>query len=343
MTLLSSSNYLGLSTHPRVVAAAEAALRRFGCGSGGSRLTTGTTELHAALEARLAEFFHAPDAVFFATGYQANLSALQVLVDEDTTVFSDAANHASIIDGLRLAGARKVIYPHGTLPDTTGVERALIVSDGVFSMDGDTADIAGLRGRGELYIDDAHATGTLGATGRGHLEGCTTWGEGYPDVVVGTASKALGAEGGFVLTDGDTATLLRNQARSFVFSTATPAATCAAVCAALDVIDSEDVVARLQGNIRVLSDALLHYSLIPAPATTPIIPIPIGAEQAAVAASQRLLEAGFFVPAIRYPTVPRGAAILRVTVMATHTPAELEDFAAVLSSTTQETATASAR
>ena len=322
LALFSSSNYLGLSTHPRVLRAACEATERFGCGSGGSRLTTGTTSLHGELEGRLAEFFHAPDCVFFATGYQANLSTLQVLVTDEVTVFSDAANHASIIDGLRLARATTRIYPHGTVPDTSqrDTPHALIVSDGVFSMDGDTADVAGLAAQdAALFIDDAHAVGTVGATGRGHVDGVGEWaGPEFPDVVVGTASKALGVEGGFVLCDADTGERLRNQARSFVYSTAVPAATCAAIIAALDVIDSSDVVAQLHDRIAFASRVLGERGLIARPATTPIIPIPVGDEAAAMKLSARLRQRGFFVPAIRYPTVPRGEAMLRVTIMANH-------------------------
>lgn len=341
--LLSSSNYLGLSQHPEVVAAATGALRQFGTGSGGSRLTTGTTTWHARVEEAFASFTGYEDAVFFATGYQANLSTIQALnrlAGGNLEVFSDQLNHASLIDGCRIAGLHARVYPHRdmaaleSLLSESRAEHKLIVSDGVFSMDGTVAPLPSLRRLADaygawLYIDDAHGVGTLGARGRGTIERFGV----RPDILMATASKALGAEGGAVCTNAEFAHLLRNQARSYVFSTATSAANCAAVCAALGVIDREPVVVdKLHANIERLS-RLLQEAGIPVPDggwETPIVPIPIGDEAHALRVSERLQDAGFHVPAIRYPTVPRGKAILRVTLMSTITGDQLARFVEAL-------------
>ena len=325
LLLFSSSNYLGLATHPGVTGAARAALEVYGAGSGGSRLTTGTTDLHTGLERHLAEFFGGgghDDAVFFATGYQANLAVLQTIAGPDVTVYSDSLNHASIIDGCRLARAAVRVFPHG---DLTALDRllgecdtphALVVSDGVFSMDGDLADLPGLvavaaRHGAWTMIDDAHGVGALGPTGRGSVEHHGV----RPDLLVGTASKALGGEGGFVVCSSTVGTLLRSQARGFVYSTAPSAATVAGVAAAIDVLDgTPELVDRLHTNVRECAGWLDVRGQV-----SPIIPVAVGDEERAVTVSGELRNRGFFVPAIRWPTVARGAAILRVTVTADHT------------------------
>lgn len=341
-TLFSSSNYLGLAEHPAVVAAARRALEVYGTGSGGSRLTTGTTELHRGAEEAFARFTGYPDAVFFSSGFHANTAVLHTLADPQLVVLSDQRNHASIIDGCRLAktaGARirvfrhmdlghleELLAAHTTVPDT----RVLVVTDGLFSMDGTVADVPGLvalcrRYGAALMVDDAHGTGTLGTTGRGVIEHFGLGGdpEARPDILVATASKALGVEGGAVLGSESVAKLLRQKARPFVYSTSPTPATCAAVTAAIGVIDSdESPVPALHRNIAHLAGRLGMGQWHP-----PIIPVSVGDERAAHRASVRLREEGFFVPAIRYPTVPRGAAMLRVTVMATHTPEQIDALA----------------
>ncbi|MCP1388649.1 8-amino-7-oxononanoate synthase [Corynebacterium sp. TA-R-1] len=339
--LFSSSNYLGLSTDQHVVAAARGALERYGAGSGGSRLTTGTTAEHRLVEEAFARFLGYPDAVFFSSGFHANTAVLHTLAGPDLTIFSDERNHASIIDGCRLAkqaGAATKVYRHrdpahlAELLDqhaaaNTGA-RALVVSDGLFSMDGTLAPLPELtevcRAYGvALMVDDAHGTGTLGATGRGIVEHFGLQ-DTPPDILVATASKALGAEGGAVATTRHVADMLRQQARPYVYSTSTSAANCAAVRAAIEVLErtahSDDGPVRaLHRNVARLACAL-GYTEWP----SPIIPIWIGDEAEAMAAAAALREAGFFVPAIRYPTVPRGKAMLRVTVMATHTIGQIE-------------------
>lgn len=346
LTLFSSSNYLGLAEHPEVIAAASRALESFGAGSGGSRLTTGTTQLHRGVEEAFAAFFGYPDAVFFSTGFHANTAVLHTLSSEKLVIFSDERNHASIIDGCRLAktaGARVRIFRHMDLghleellvaESSTGSDaHILVVTDGLFSMDGTVADVPGLlrlcRAHGAaLMVDDAHGTGTIGATGRGVIEhfGLGARADERPDILVATASKALGVEGGAVVTSGPVASLLRQKARPFVYSTSPTPATCAAVIAALGVIDSDNSpVPALQRNIVHLASRLEmgHWH-------TPILPVRVGDERAAVQAAASLRADGFFVPAIRYPAVPRGEAMLRVTVMATHTSEQIDALADAL-------------
>lgn len=331
LTMFASSDYLGLARHPRVLAAVAEAAHAEGVGSTGSRLTTGTRRAHELLEAEFADFLGYPDAVFFATGYQANLSTLQLLGTPDVTIFSDADNHASIIDGTRLARSRVVVYPHGDLAALEELlaaretPHALVVSDGVFSMSGEVVDLPGLLGVARRHgawvmVDDAHGTGTLGATGRGVVEHAgIAPGEG-PELLVVTASKALGGEGGVVACSAEVGGWLRQRARSFVFSTAPSPVTVAGVRAALAVLrESPELVGRLQGVVGKLGAG-----------PAPIIPVPVGDERRAVALSAALREAGFHVPAIRHPTVPRGAAILRLCAQATHTDSDIDRLRAAL-------------
>lgn len=326
-----SANYLGLATHPRVVEAAAAAARRLGAGSGGSRLTAGTTDLHLELEAELASWLGYPDAVLFGSGFSANVGLLGALGEKGRLVCSDAANHASIIDGARAArqaGAGLAVYPH---LDATAAEEALaaapdalgiVVTDGLFSMSGDLAPIAKLsraaRRRGAaLVVDDAHGIGVLGAAGRGAFEEA---GAERPDVLVGALSKALGGEAGFVCASKEVCELLRQKARTYVFSTALAAPAVAAGLAAVRLAAGEP---ERRGRLARLTTRLrggLKEAGIPAlPGTGPIVAVPAPGAGVAVTAARRLRGAGLFAPAIRYPTVPRGGEIVRVTLMATHT------------------------
>lgn len=354
--LFSSSNYLGLSGRPEVVAAAHAALDTYGTGSGGSRLTTGTTGLHRELEAEIAEWLGYPDCVYLATGYQANLAVLSVLADsreEPVTVFSDERNHASIIDGIRFAkatGAVLQVYPHrdtvtlGTLLAGRGTRHALVVTDGLFSMDGTVAPVAEIRELCDRYgallvVDDAHGIGTLGRADSGR--GCCDAAGVRPDVLVGTASKALGSEGGFLCCDRPLGDLLRNQARPYVFSTSNCAPVLAATLAAVRSVRRGDAgVSRLRENVDRLRRSLAAAGVrtgvgggddmaAPAPAG-PVVPVAVGRERTAVAAQESLRAAGFHVPAIRWPTVPRGRSILRVTVTAEHTPEQVDALVGAL-------------
>lgn len=337
--LFSSSNYLGLAEHPAVTAAASEAIDQFGAGSGGSRLTTGTTDLHTQVERDFAHFLGYEDAVFFSAGFMANTGVLQSLAGPDTLILSDERNHASIIDGCRLAkaqGAAVRVYRHRDPAHVDELLRqhpgdALVVTDGLFSMDGTLAPVPELlavcRAHGAaLMVDDAHGTGTLGTTGRGITEHFSLV-DDHPDILVATSSKALGVEGGVVATSGAVAALLRQKARTFVYSTSSTPATCAAVSAAIGVLEGEDSpVPALHRNVRRLAGHLGMGNW-----ASPIIPVPIGDETRAVYAAVKLRDAGFFVPAIRWPTVPRGAAMLRVTVMASHTDEQIDGLGNAIS------------
>ena len=333
--LFSSSNYLGLAGHPAVAEAAASAIGRYGAGSGGSRLTTGSTDLHVQVEADFARFLGYEDAVFFSAGFLANTGVLQTLAAPGTLILSDERNHASIIDGCRLAkasGASVSVYRHRDPSHVDELLRrhagnALVVTDGLFSMDGTLAPVPELLAvcrahDAALMVDDAHGTGTLGATGRGIIEHFELR-DDRPDILVATASKALGVEGGAVAASAPVAALLRQKARPFVYSTSSTPSTCAAVSAAVGVLEGvQSPVAALHRSIQRLA---AHLGMGEWP--SPIIPVPIGDEANAVRASAALRDAGYFVPAIRWPTVPRGAAMLRVTVTATHTEDQIDGLA----------------
>ena len=327
VAVLSSNDYLGLAKDPRVENAAAEAARRFGAGTGGARLTTGTQPLHAKLEERLASFFGSEAAVAYATGYMANVGAISALAGKGDVIFSDELNHASIIDGCRLSGADIVVYRHRDMDDLAGklslsggYRRRLVVSDGVFSMDGDIAPLPAIldlcrRYDAFSFIDDAHAVGVLGRTGRGTAEhfGCAR-----ADLTVGTLSKALGSEGGFVCTSRELADYLVNRSRAYIFSTSPAPASVGAAIEALGILDAEPgLVERLRANVAHFT-AELHKRGIEAQTQTAIVPIAIGDEGKAVAVAARLLEQGFMIPAIRYPTVARGKARLRVAISAAH-------------------------
>ncbi|MDK8758901.1 6-carboxyhexanoate--CoA ligase [Corynebacterium sp. MSK151] len=333
--LFSSSDYLGLSTHPELISAATEAIGHFGTGSGGSRLTTGTS-IHSALENELARFFGFDDAVLFATGYQANHSTIAAIATADVEIFSDAANHASIIDGCSNARAKVTVFPHADyqtldrLLAASSARHKLVISDSVFSMSGEVIDGPALertcrRHNAWLMLDDAHGVGVIGEQGRGTASHLGI----HPDIVVGTASKALGVEGGYVLCSAPVGELLRNQARSFVYSTSMNPGSVAAIRAALKQLEAGDVVKRLQRNIaRVRS--LVDAKSDPASA---IIPLPVGDEAEAMDASARLAELDVYIPAIRYPTVPRGEAMLRLTITALHTDADIDRLEQALRNT----------
>jgi 8-amino-7-oxononanoate synthase len=335
----SSNDYLGLATHPAVVAAARAALERWGMGTGASRLVVGDTEAHRALEARLCAFEDAEAVLLFNGGYSANVGLLPALVGRGDAVFSDALNHASLLDGCRLSRARAEVYPHAdagalaALLSSTPARRKLVVTDSVFSMDGDLAPLADLlevcRAAGAaLLVDEAHATGVLGERGAGLCEVLGVTRE--VDVRMGTLGKALGVFGAYAATSSPVASLLVNKARSLVFSTALPAAVCAAAVAALDVLLAEpDLRPRLWRNIHRFSEGLRGLGHAAQPSSA-IFPLVLGSPQRAVAAAAFLRERGLLVKAIRPPTVPAGTARLRFALSAAHTPAQLDQALAGL-------------
>lgn len=337
--LFSSNNYLDLANDPEVKAAARGALEQYGVGAGGSRLTTGTGPLHVRLEEELARFKGREAALVFNTGYMANVGILSALVGRGDVIFSDQLNHASIIDGCRLSGAEVVIYRHNDMDDLEDKlklhsgRRGLIVSDGVFSMDGDLVSLPRLVELAKRYgmctmIDEAHATGVVGATGRGTEEHYHM--EGSVDVLMGTLSKAVGSEGGFVCGSAELIQYLTNKARSFIFSTALSPVTMAAGLRGLQKIQEEPQrVAALRDNMAFLCRELERYG-ISAQSDSAILPILVGEEKRAMAAMEELKQRGYYVSAIRYPTVARGSARLRVALMSSHTREELAGLAQAL-------------
>lgn len=339
MLMLASNSYLDFCDEERIKAYAAQVLTEYGTGSGGSRLTTGTTVCHIQLEEALARFKGRESAMVFNTGFAANGGVLPALCRGGDIIYSDELNHASIIDGCRQSRAETVIYRHNDMRDLERKIRehpgqpGLIVTDGVFSMDGDMVDLPGLVELADTYgllsmIDEAHATGVVGNSGRGceeyfHMEGRT-------DILMGTLSKAIGAEGGYVCGSRTLTEYLKNRGRSYIFSTSLSPVTVAAAKRALELIEEEPWrVRRLQENIRWFCRELQKNG-IDAHSETAIIPIRIGGEEKAVQVSEALLEQGFFIPAIRYPTVKKGEAMLRAALMATHTKEELTAAAAAI-------------
>ena len=337
--LLCSNNYLGIADHPALIEAMLAATRQFGVGSGASRLISGTLPPHVALEERIATFKGTQAALMFNSGYAANTGILQGLFGPDDVIFSDELNHASIIDGCRLSMARTVVYPHC---DTTALaelmEREkpsrkglwLIVTDGVFSMDGDVAPLAELCDLKEehdamLMVDDAHGTGVLGKTGRGTGEylDCPE----RIDLHMGTLGKALGCAGAYLAAERVVIDLLINRSRSFIFSTSLPAGVAAAAMAAFDLVDSEEgreLREKLERNRVQLAELLTAGGMDLLGSTTQIIPVLTKDPEPTMKMTGRLLEEGIFLQGIRPPTVAPGLCRLRATVMASHDTNDLE-------------------
>lgn len=344
--LLCSNNYLGLADHSRVrEAAAEAALRQ-GAGAGASRLISGNMAPHGELERRLAAFKGYGEALLFGSGYLANLGAIAALARRDGVVFSDELNHASIVDGCRLSRAETFVYRHRDLEHLAwGLRRAgsrasLIVTDGLFSMDGDVAPLAGLadlaRRHGcRLMVDEAHATGAFGPGGRGTVAAAGLSGE--VDLVVGTLGKALGSYGAYLCAGAELREYLLNVARPFVFSTALPPPVLAAALAALELLEAEpERVARLGVNAAGLREALAAEGLDTGGSRTQIVPLAVGEPGPAMELCDRLLARGVFAQGIRPPTVPPGSSRLRFSVMATHEPAELRRAAKLAGAAARE-------
>src|SRR5215213_4385759 len=338
--LLCSNNYLGLADHPRVREAAAEAAMRYGAGSGASRLISGNMTIHRRLEEQLIDFKGAEACLLFGSGFLANAGVVSALAREGDVVFSDALNHASIVDGCRLSRAETFVYDHCDTDHLEwGLQQAegrgsLIVTDGVFSMDGDLAplpEIAELAQRydARVMVDEAHGTGCIGPGGRGLV---AEYGlEGEIDVIVGTLGKALGSYGAYVLCDNTMSKYLINTARTLIFSTALSPPAVAAAMASLELLcEQPRRVEKLQRNAAVMREALAESGLPVEPGETPIVPLIVGDADAAVAASDRALEHGVFAQAIRPPTVPDGTSRLRLAVMASHTRAELREAARIL-------------
>ena len=338
--LLCSNNYLGLADHPRVRQAAADAAERYGAGAGASRLISGSMSVHRRLEERLAAFAGHEAALLFGSGYLANLGTIASLAGRGDVVFSDELNHASIIDGCRLSRAERFIYRHADLDHLAwglrqaGERAALIVTDAVFSMDGDVAPLGPLvelarRSGCRLAVDEAHATGALGPGGRGAVAEAGLAGE--VDVIVGTLGKALGSYGAYVCSSSETIELLVNVARPFVYSTAPPPPSIGAALAALALLEGQPrMVEQLGQNAALLRQALDDQGLAVGASRTQILPIRVGEPRLTVELSERALEGRVFAQAIRPPTVPPGTSRLRLAVMANHRADELVAAAHVL-------------
>ncbi|MBD0282690.1 MAG: 8-amino-7-oxononanoate synthase [Thermoleophilaceae bacterium] len=338
--LLCSNNYLGLADHPRVREAAAEAAMRYGAGAGASRLVSGNMRIHRRLEEQLADFKGSDACLLFGSGYLANTGVVSTLAREGDVVFSDALNHASIVDGCRLARAETFVYRHLDMDHLEwGLRQAegrgsLIVTDGVFSMDGDVApleEIVELAGRydARVMVDEAHGTGVLGTTGRGTVAAAGL--DGEVDLIVGTLGKALGSYGAYVCCDQPMARYLTNTARTLIFSTALPPPAVAAAMAALELLREQPRrVEKLQRNAAALRAALAERGVPVREGETPIVPLIVGDPGRAVAACERALARGVFAQAIRPPTVPPGSSRLRLAVMAPHTKSELREAAEVL-------------
>ena len=337
---LCSNDYLGLAADPRLRDAAVRATTRLGAGAGAARLVVGDMDLHHELESRLARMKGTGAALLFSSGYHVNAGVVGALVGPGDAVFSDAWNHASIIDGCRLSRADVQVYPHR---DVAGLERLLVssrarrrlvVTDAVFGMDGDAAPLGEIvdlceRHGAMLYLDEAHSTGVLGPSGAGLAEalGLTS----RVDVLMGTLGKALGSFGAFVAGSPELVDWLVCRARTFVFTTAPPPACCAAAIAALDVLAAEpERRARLDALSRQMKAGLEALGFPMQGVVAPIFPVILGEERRALEASRRLRDGGFLVKAIRPPTVPPGTSRLRVSITASHTPAQVDGFLGAL-------------
>jgi glycine C-acetyltransferase len=339
---LSSNNYLGLATHPRLVEAALEAVRELGAGSGAVRTIAGTMELHEELERRLAAFKRVEAVLTFQSGFTANSGVIPTITGDEDLIVSDELNHASIIDGVRLSKAARAVFPH---KDVDGLERVLrdardkggpkgtyrrilVITDGVFSMDGDIAPLPGICAAAERYeaavmVDDAHASGVLGRNGRGTIDHFDL--HGRVDIQVGTLSKAIGVLGGYVAGRQHLRDYLIQRSRPFLFSTSHPPAVAAACLAAVDVLEREpERINRLWENTRTFKSGLERLGFDTGISETPITPVIVGASAVAGRVSERLFELGVFAQAVVYPTVALDKARIRTIVTSEHTRDELE-------------------
>ena len=332
---LSSNNYLGLTTHPRLIEAAIQAIRDFGVGSGSVRTIAGTMEIHMELERRLAAFKNTEAVVVFQSGFAANAGTVSAILTKEDVVISDSLNHASIIDGCRLSRAGIKVFPHKDvaaartiLQELPASQRKLLITDGVFSMEGDLGPLPELCDLAEefgciMMVDDAHASGVFGRNGRGTIDHFNM--HGRVDIQVGTLSKAIGALGGYVAGSKDFIDFLYHRARPFLFSTSHPPSVAASCLAALDVLEQEpELIERLWDNTRFFKAGLVSMGFDTGLSESPITPVIAGDGARAMKLSDRLFQEGVFAQGIAFPTVARDKARVRTIVTATHTKDELQ-------------------
>lgn len=332
---LSSNNYLGLTTHPKLIAAAVAAVEKFGVGSGAVRTISGTMEMHMELERRLATFKHVESVVVFQSGFAANAGTVSAVLGKDDAIISDELNHASIIDGARLSKATIKVFPHKDVDAARKImkelpagQKKLLITDGVFSMDGDLGAIPDLCTLAEEYgaimmVDDAHASGVFGKNGSGTVDHFKC--HGRVDIQVGTLSKAIGVLGGYVAGSKTLIEFLYHRARPFLFSTSHPPAVTAACLAALDILETEPQwIEKLWDNTRFFKSGLETLGFNTGISESPITPVIVGEAATAAKMSDALFDKGVFAQSIGYPTVARDKARLRTIVAATHTRDDLQ-------------------
>ncbi|MCB1195100.1 8-amino-7-oxononanoate synthase, partial [bacterium] len=339
-----ANNYLGLAAHPNLICAAKEALDKYGVGAGASRLISGTSSYHTELEEKTASFLNRESALVFPTGYMANLGTITALVDsERDLVVADRLCHASLIDACRASGAVFKVFPHNDwqkldalLERSIPYRRILVVTDGVFSMDGDLSALCEIgkvaqKHNAWLLVDDAHGLGVLGSHGRGACEFLDA--EELVTVFTGNFSKAVGVAGGFASGPSELKELLINKARSFIFTTGIPPVLCAAACAGLEIVINEPWRReRLMQNSCTVRSALRSFGFRVPDGITPIIPVMIGNERTVMELSHFLLEQGILVPGIRYPTVKKGQARLRLSVQATHSDDDIRHLISIFAS-----------
>ncbi len=335
VVMLGSNNYLGLTNHPEVKEAARDAIATYGTGCAGSRFLNGTLDLHVRLEERLAEFMGKPAALTFSTGFQVNLGAISCLVERNDVVYLDRLDHACIIDGARLGFGQLVKYAHNDAQDLerrlsshNGARGAMIVVDGVFSMEGDVVDLPAIvevaeRHGCRVMVDDAHGIGVLGAHGRGTAEHFEV--EDKVDLVMGTFSKSLASVGGFIAGEERVINFIKHRARSLIFSAAPPPASVASVLKALEIIQREpERREKLWENTNFMKEGLRGLGFDTGDSASPVIPVVVGEDTVAFGMGKRLQELGVFVNPVVSPAVPPGRALLRTSYMATHEREHLE-------------------
>ena len=351
---LSSNNYLGLNTHPKLRLAAIEAVERYGAGSGAVRTIAGTMSLHEELEARLATFKHVEAVLTFQSGFTCNTGVIPILAPDGAVIVSDSLNHASIIDGIRLTKAERKVFPHADIDALRTALRevraapgeadriVLVLTDGVFSMDGDIARLPEIVEAAEeadaiVYVDDAHASGVLGRNGRGSIDHFDL--HGRVQVQVGTLSKAIGVLGGYVAASANLRTILEHRARPFLFSTSAPPAVAAACLAAIEVLETEpELIERLWDNARFFKAGLERLGFDTGHSETPITPVIVGKGALAMKLSDRLFEEGVFAQGIGFPTVPDDRSRVRTIVTAEHSREELETCLAAFETVGRELA-----